>query len=543
MDEEIEHKDNKINVLEQELKDVNSYDEEKINALLNKHPVIMYNNKERAKRMSENVSCIVSSAESSLVPEDVHHPSLLIEILIETESKVKLLGNQSCTKYNFRKANFQELYNAFCSLDWSYLEKIRDVEIAVDGFYDKIYQLFDNYVPKCPITTSKFPIWFTRDIIVCIREKQRYLKLYKKFKFALYKDKVSNLRKIIRKKTREEYQKFLKVAEDTIQTDPKNLWKFIDNKRNASRIPGNMTYEDESLISAEDIVNGFARHFRNVYHRDSKCVCDVNCDEWTFCDICKMKTSNCVLINCDKTNCDIFSNAQNVLHNFKITCDDIYAVGRKLKNTHTMGPDNIPSFLVRDCLPCFVRPLLYIFNLIINTAHFPKKWKFSRVCSVFKSGSKNDVSNYRPINLLNNFAKLFEGVIAKVIFSHVSGMIAQQQHGFVKGRSTVTNLCEFVQYVSNALDNKKQVDVIYTDLSKAFDRVDHCVTQGSNLGPLLFLMFVNDIVKVLKSGEFQSSKFTELLPILSHRGHTFLLIEKYDFKFVKVDAKMTHLSP
>ena len=169
------------------------------------------------------------------------------------------------------------------------------------------------------------------------------------------------------------------------------------------------------------------------------------------------------------------------------------------------------------------------------------------MCPIFKSGDKSSVKNYRPIALLSNFSKLFETIFSNVIYSHVINYIVPQQHGFVKGKSTTTNLYEFTQFVSSALDNNFQVDVIYTDLTKAFDRVNHCVllkklemfgfcndlllllrsmiigrkqyveyggcksfeievnsgvAQGSNLGPLLFTIFFNDVVTNLQTKSF-----------------------------------------
>jgi hypothetical protein len=185
-------------------------------------------------------------------------------------------------------------------------------------------------------------------------------------------------------------------------------------------------------------------------------------------------------------------------------------------------------------------PLRHVFNLMLSTSVYPLMWKLSRIVPVFKSGEKNHIKNYRPVALLCNYAKLFECIFANVMYSHVSHKIVPEQHGFIKGRSTVTNLMDFTQFVSKALDKRLQVDVIYTDLTKAFDHVNHCimlsklrtfglcdeliilgkalligraqfveyggfksntydtisgVTQGFNLGPLLFLLFYNDVVK------------------------------------------------
>lgn len=322
-------------------------------------------------------------------------------------------------------------------------------------------------------------------------------------------------RSLIKQQVKKAYREYVARVEASVIHEPKYFWTFIRNKKGNSRIPSRMYKDDVIFNSPKTIVNAFKQYFSSVYRPPYSNFHSVD---------------NCEYNYMPNVNISEFSE------------DDIIAVIRKLKNKPTAGHDQIPSFLVKDCGGILVKPLTIIFNLILKSSVFPDVWKISRICPILKSGDPCIVINYRPISILCNFAKLFEMLLYDRIYLSVKCYLSTNQHGFMNGRSTTTNLIQFGQYVSQALDNKQQVDVIYTDFSKAFDVICHAVLlhklknfgfsdnlislfssylsnrqqfvayggyvsnnfiassgvpQGSNLGPLLFLMFVNDITKII----------------------------------------------
>jgi hypothetical protein len=136
-----------------------------------------------------------------------------------------------------------------------------------------------------------------------------------------------------------------------------------------------------------------------------------------------------------------------------------------------VGLYDIPGFIIKGCSAIFIPILRHILNSSLTQQCFPAAWKETAVVPVFKRGSHATMSNYRPISILKSFSKLFEFIIHDYV-SHYA-KFNQNQHGFTRNESTVSNVVTFLDFLTPAVCSQHQADAIYFDLSNAFSLVSY----------------------------------------------------------------------
>lgn len=456
------------------------------------------------------------AAAEALTTLDDHHPA--IELIVMCPLPVTYEMSHDYTGFNFQKANFESLNVALMSVDWNHLDSIPDINEAVDFFTNSVLQAVTNNVP--PRRPPSKPPWSNGQLRLLRRRRSAALRCYCNNRSQQTKLAFNEASREYRNYNALLYARYKRRTEQNLRTNPKQFWSFINSKRKENGLPTSMYLDEQSADCASDKCELFAAQFQRAFNNFVAAPSQVH-------------------VALDDTTRDVFSYEM-----FKISEQEVASAITKLKLSYTPGPDGIPPALLKRCSALLI-PLVKLFNRSLGCRVFPRSWKMSFLFPIHKKGDKRSVSNYRGITSLCVCSKVFEIIINDSLFNSCKQYISSDQHGFFPKRSVTTNLVEFSTQCIRAIDAGKQVDAVYLDLKAAFDRVDHgillqklrkcgvsdsfidwfesyltnrslCVKigsnesssftnlsgvpQGSNLGPLLFSLFINDASLVLPPG-------------------------------------------
>ena len=156
------------------------------------------------------------------------------------------------------------------------------------------------------------------------------------------------------------------------------------------------------------------------------------------------------------------------------TPDDLIKAIDELSSTAAAGPDSFPAILLKCCKSELVKPLHKLWNLSLHEGYVPLQLKKSIITPIHKGGSKANPANYRPISLTSHLIKIFEKVMRNHLASHITenNLFNPNQHGFRSGHSCLSELLDHYDFILNLLNENKNVDVVYLDFAKVFDKVD-----------------------------------------------------------------------